>query len=68
MLLQDIRKIPKLLAQFLGRFSKCFSRAEGRQLLEVYVRGLLSGVQRKNAEAMALEQNVAPRTLQRFLE
>ena len=33
-----------------------------------YVRGLLSDVQRKNAEAMALDQNVAPRTLRRFLE
>ncbi|MCA9184399.1 MAG: transposase [Planctomycetales bacterium] len=34
----------------------------------VYVRGLLSDGQRKNVEAMALDQNVAPRTLQRFLE
>ena len=32
------------------------------------MRGLLSDVQRKNAEAIALDQNVAPRTLQRFLE
>ena len=31
-------------------------------------RGLLSDVQRKNAEAIALDQNVAPRALQRFLE
>ncbi len=37
-------------------------------LLLVYVRGLLSGVQRKNVEAMALDQNVAPRTLQRLLD
>jgi SRSO17 transposase len=36
--------------------------------LLVYVRGLLSSVQRKNAEAIALDQGVAPRTLQRFLE
>jgi SRSO17 transposase len=34
----------------------------------VYVLGLLSDVQRKNVEAIALDQNVAPRTLQRFLE
>jgi SRSO17 transposase len=32
------------------------------------VRGLLSSVLRKNVEAMALDQRVAPRTLQRFLE
>jgi SRSO17 transposase len=37
-------------------------------LLHVYVLGLLSDVQRKNVEAIALDQNVAPRTLQRFLE
>tara|TARA_R110002072_G_scaffold302710_2_gene487664 strand:- start:190813 stop:190956 length:144 start_codon:yes stop_codon:yes gene_type:complete len=29
---------------------------------------LLSGVQRKNAEAIVLDQKVAPRTLQRSLE
>lgn len=34
----------------------------------IYVRGLLSDVQRKNMEAIALDQKVAPRTLQRFLE
>lgn len=68
MSLQDIAKLGKLLGQFLARFSDCFSRAEGRRLLLVYVRGLLSNVQRKNAEAIAVDQGVAPRTLQRFLE
>jgi SRSO17 transposase len=68
MSIQDIAKLGKLLGQFLGRFSDCFARTEGRQLLIVYVRGLLSNVQRKNAEAIALDQGVAPRTLQRFLE
>jgi len=33
-----------------------------------YVQGLLSDLQRKNVEAMALKQRIAPRTLQRFLE
>jgi SRSO17 transposase len=68
MTLQDIAKLGKLLGQFLIRFADCFSRPAGRALLVVYVRGLLSDVQRKNAEAIALDQNVAPRTLQRFLE
>jgi hypothetical protein len=36
--------------------------------LQVYVQGLLSNVQRKNIEAMALELGTAPRTLQRFVE
>lgn len=64
MSLQDIAKLSKLLGQFPTRFS-C---PAGRTLLQIYVRGLLSGVQRKNAEAIAVDQNVAPRTLQRFLE
>lgn len=66
--IKDIAKLGKLLGQFLARFSDCFARAEGRLLFLVYVRGLLSSVQRKNAEAIALQQGVAPRTLQRFLE
>ncbi|MCC7474290.1 MAG: transposase [Pirellulales bacterium] len=68
MSVQDIAKLGKMLAQFLANFACCFARPGGRTLLAVYVRGLLSGVQRKNAEAIALDQNVAPRTLQRFLE
>lgn len=65
---QDIAKLDRMLAQFLRKFANCFARPAGRRLLAVYVRGLLSGVQRKNVEAMALEQGVAPRSLQRFLE
>lgn len=68
MSLKDIAKLGKLLGQFLGKFACCFARVEGRRLLNVYVRGLLSDVQRKNVEAIALDQKVAPRTLQRFLE
>lgn len=68
MSVKDIAKLGKLLAQFLAGFACCFARPQGRALLAVYVRGLLSDVQRKNAEAIALDQNVAPRTLQRFLE
>ncbi len=68
MTVKDIAKLGKLLVQFLSRFACCFSRPQGRALLRVYVQGLLSDVQRKNAEAIALDQNVAPRTLQRFLE
>jgi SRSO17 transposase len=68
MSVKDIAKLGKLLAQFLARFADCFVRPEGRRLLHSYVRGLLSDVQRKNIEAIALDQNVAPRTLQRFVE
>lgn len=68
MSVNDIAKLGRLLAQFLANFAACFPRSAGRSLLSVYVRGLLSDVQRKNVEAMALDQAVAPRTLQRFLE
>lgn len=68
MSVKDIAQLGRLLVQFLARFAHCFARPAGRNLLEVYVRGLLSDCQRKNAEAMALQQKVAPRTLQRFLE
>ena len=64
----DIEKLGKLLARFLIQFADYFARTAGRELLQVYVQGLLSSVQRKNAEAIALDRNVAPRTLQRFLE
>jgi SRSO17 transposase len=68
MSVNDIAKLGKLLARFLANFAGCFARPQGRRLLKVYVQGLLSGVQRKNVEAIALDQGVAPRTLQRFLE
>jgi SRSO17 transposase len=68
MSVHDIAKLGKMLGQFLALFADCFARPAGRRLLAVYVQGLLSSVPRKNAEAMALDQNVPPRTLQRFLE
>lgn len=65
---KDIGRLGKMLGQFLLRFADCFARPEGRALMLTYVKGLLSSVSRKNVEAIALEQNVAPRTLQRLLE
>ena len=65
---KDIANLGRMLARFLACFGDCFARTAGRELLEVYVRGLLSDVRRKNTEAIALDQGVAPRTLQRFLE
>ncbi len=65
---QDIAKLGKLFGQFLSLLSSYFASLKGRLLLDVYVRGLLSDVQRKNADSVALDQNVRPRTLQRFLE
>ena len=68
MSVQDIANLSRMPGQFLARFAFCFARPAGRTLLQIYVRGLLSDVQRKNVEAIALDQKAAPRTLQRFLE
>ncbi|OYV95809.1 MAG: transposase [Planctomycetia bacterium 21-64-5] len=68
MTLKQIGELGKQLAMFLALFADCFRRREGRDLLRVYVRGLLSDMPRKTVEAIALAQGQAPRTLQRFLE
>ena len=68
MTLQQIASMGKELAKFLVLFSCCFRSRPGFALLEVYVQGLLSNLQRKNVEAIALEFHTAPRTLQRFVE
>ena len=68
MKVKDIANLGRMLVRFLACFADCFARPAGRDLLKVYVQGLLSDVRRKNTEAIALDQGVAPRTLQRFLE
>jgi len=64
----QIASLGRELGRFLVLFAACFRSRPGRALFEVYVRGLLSNVQRKNVEAIALEFGTAPRTLQRFVE
>jgi SRSO17 transposase len=68
MTLQQIAALGKELAKFLTLFTGCFRSRPGIVLFKVYVQGLLSNLQRKNVEAIALEFNTAPRTLQRFIE
>jgi SRSO17 transposase len=68
MTLKQIAALGKKLVTFLGLFADCFGRREARDLLRVYVKGQLSDVHRKTAEAIALRFGKAPRTLQRFLE
>jgi len=58
------KELAKLLGLFVGRFRSC----PGFALVQIYDKGLLSNLQRKNIEAMALEWGTAPRTLQRFVE
>jgi hypothetical protein len=68
MTLKQISGLGRKLAAFLLLFDDCFRRPEGRALLAIYVKGLLSDLHRKTAEAIALCFGAAPRTLQRFLE
>lgn len=68
MMLKQIAGLGGKLSAFLKLFADCFGRREGRDLLQVYVKGLLSDLRRKTAEAIALRFRTAPRTLQRFLE
>ena len=68
MTLKEIGSLGRLLGSFLRRFADCFARQAGCALMHVYVQGLLSNIPRKNVEAIAMEHDIAPRTLQRFLE
>ncbi len=68
MTVKQIASLGKELTKFLALFVGCFRSRPGFALLRVYVQGLLSSLQRKNVEAIALEFGKAPRTLQRFVE
>ena len=68
MTLKQIARLGKELAKFLAEFSGYFRSRPGFVLLQIYVQGLLSDLQRKNVESIALEFDKPPRTLQRFLE
>jgi hypothetical protein len=68
MTLAQISSLGRLLTAFLVLFADCFAGTKGRALFRVFVCGLLSNVQRKNVEAIALRVRASVRTLQRFLE
>ena len=63
----QIRRLEPKLARFLDHFHDCFDRKDTREHLGVYVRGQLSDLPEKSVEPIALEADVAPRTLQEFL-
>src|SRR5437879_1748604 len=67
MTVDQILALEPALAEFLGEFDDCFGRSEPRQHLKHYVRGQLSNLQRKSVEPIALFNNIAPRTLQEYL-
>jgi SRSO17 transposase len=63
----QIRRLEPKLVQFLSHFDNGFCRKDTRAHLGVYVRGQLSDLPQKSVEPIALEADVAPRTLQEFL-
>jgi SRSO17 transposase len=63
----QILSLAPALHEFLAEFADCFGRLEPRDHLRHYVRGQLSNLQRKSVEPIALFNNIAPRTLQEFL-
>src|SRR5487761_1559075 len=65
---KQIAGLGKQLGIFLALFSDCFAGAKGRVLLAVDVKGLLSDLHRKTAEAVGLRDGTRPRTVQRLLE
>jgi SRSO17 transposase len=67
MTVDEILSLGPALADFLTEFADCFGRSEPREHLRHYVRGQLSNLQRKSVEPIALFNNIAPRTLQEFL-
>ena len=68
MTLKQIRCLGRKLVAYLSLFEDCFGRVDARALLSISVKGQLSSLHRKTAEAIALAAGRAPRTLQRFLE
>jgi SRSO17 transposase len=64
---ERIRALEPLLEKYLSRFDDCFIRPETREHLRVYVAGQLTDLPRKSVEPIALQAEVAPRTLQQFL-
>jgi SRSO17 transposase len=63
----QLRRLKPELNKFLGLFDDCFARKDTRAHLPVYVTGQLSNLPRKSVEPIAIEGDVAPRTLQEFL-
>jgi SRSO17 transposase len=64
---EQIASLRPALAAHLQRFRHCFKRQPTFEHLERYLCGLMSDVDRKSVEPMALSAGVAPRTLQEFL-
>jgi SRSO17 transposase len=64
---KQIKQLKPMLNKYLRQFDGCFGRIEPVKLLETYVSGQLSDLQRKSIEPMADAAGLPPRNLQQFL-
>lgn len=65
--IKECREIRRNLGRFLDRFESCIKTEPSRRHLRTYVRGQVSDLERKSVEPIALESDIPPRTLQKFL-
>lgn len=64
---QEISGLGSAFAKYLGQYRPCFKQARTAAHFDTYCRGLLSDLDRKSVEPIALASNTAVRTLQEFL-
>jgi SRSO17 transposase len=66
---KDLKSVARELSAFTEQFGEAFERIEVKDLCALYLQGLLSDTERKNAEAMALALDGPQRVrgLQRFM-
>ena len=66
-----VDKLPDMLNNFMSRFVDCFQRSEQILHTFVYIKGLLSNLERKSVEPIALEfidNPRGPRNLQFYMK
>src|SRR5206468_8751657 len=63
----EVRGCQDRIATFLQRYLPRFYRAEQRVLATLVIRGLLSGLQRKTCEPIAVEAGVHRKPVQNFV-
>lgn len=64
----ELKNLRPRLGQFLRRFNGGIKTSPSREHFRTYVRGQLSDLERKSIEPIALQADVAPRSLQEFME
>lgn len=64
---EDVRDCRSHLARFLKRYLPAFRRQEQREHAAAFVRGLLSGLERKSVEPIARQAGIPRKNLQMFV-